>query len=36
MVVTDLDNDGVPDLLMNGRNLFHVVGGAGATARSSI
>ncbi|HZE97683.1 MAG TPA: CRTAC1 family protein [Planctomycetota bacterium] len=29
MVVTDLDNDGVPDLLMNGRNFFHVWRGRG-------
>jgi hypothetical protein len=29
MVVTDLDNDGVPDLLLNGRNFLHVWRGTG-------
>jgi hypothetical protein len=29
MVVTDLDNDGVPDLLLNGRNFLHVFRGNG-------
>ena len=29
MVVTDLDNDGVPDLLLNGRNFFQVFRGNG-------
>jgi hypothetical protein len=28
-VVTDLDNDGIPDLLMNGRNFFYVFRGLG-------
>jgi hypothetical protein len=29
MVVTDLDNDGIPDLLINGRNFLHVYRGLG-------